>query len=144
MSVEAQPRAFVDTNVLVYAHDRSAGDKHLQAQALVKRLWETQGGCISVQVLQELYVTLTQKIPRPLSRQAAARLIESISFWRVHAPQARDVLATVDVQTSHFLSFWDAMIVQSALQLGCQTIYSEDLVAERVYAGVKVVNPFVE
>ena len=70
-------RQFVDTNVLVYAHDVTAGDKHSRARALVEELWDTREGCLSVQVLQELFVTTTRKIPKPLDAAAAAARSES-------------------------------------------------------------------
>jgi predicted nucleic acid-binding protein len=57
---------FVDTNVLVYAHDDSAGAKRDQARLLVEQLWDSREGCLSVQVLQEFFVTVTRKIARPL------------------------------------------------------------------------------
>ncbi len=65
MSVETTGR-FVDTNVLVYAHDRSAGTKHARARALLEELWDGRDGCLSVQVLQEFFVAVTRKVPRPL------------------------------------------------------------------------------
>src|SRR5215469_8848171 len=90
-------RKFVDTNVLVYAHDVTAGDKHSQARALVEELWDTRAGCLSVQVLQEFFVTTTRKIPRPIDASAAAQIINDLALWHVHAPTARDVLAAIDI-----------------------------------------------
>ncbi len=69
-------RQFVDTNILVYAHDVTAGDKHSRARALVEELWDTRQGCLSVQVLQEFFVTTTRKIPKPLEAPAAAQIID--------------------------------------------------------------------
>jgi predicted nucleic acid-binding protein len=133
---------FVDTNVLVYAHDHSAGEKHIQAKILISGLWDSGAGCLSVQVLQEFYVTVTQKVRQPLKSETAAQIVESLSFWRVYAPDARDVLGAITLQQRHQLSFWDAVIVHSAAQLGCQTLWSEDLNPDQVYAGVRVLNPF--
>jgi predicted nucleic acid-binding protein len=133
---------FVDTNILVYAHDAAAGEKHAQAKAVIHRLWDSGTGCLSVQVLQEFYVTVTQKVRHPLKSESAAQIVEALSFWRVYAPDARDVLSAIELQQHHQLSFWDAMIVHSAVQLGCQTIWSEDLNPGQVYAGVRVLNPF--
>lgn len=135
---------FIDTNILVYAYDRTAGEKRRVAAQLLERCWESEKGCLSVQVLQEFYVAVTQKIARPLDRQAARQLVEDLSFWRVHAPQAEDILQAIDLQQSHPLSFWDAMVINSAARLGCQYLYSEDLAHGQVYGGVKVVNPFVQ
>lgn len=133
---------FVDTNILVYAHGSSAGEKQVQAKALISNLWDSGAGCLSVQVLQEFYVTVTQKVRQPLQREVATQIVEALSFWRVYAPDAKDVLAAIALQQRHQLSFWDAMIVYSAAQLGCQTLWSEGLGAGRFYEGVRVLNPF--
>jgi predicted nucleic acid-binding protein len=135
-------RQFVDTNVLVYAHDVTAGDKHGRARALVEELWNTREGCLSIQVLQEFFVTTTRKIPKPLEAQAAARIIGDLAHWHVHAPAVGDVLAAIDIHQQTGASFWDAMILRSAKELGCQTLHSEDLNPGQPYAGVQVLNPF--
>jgi predicted nucleic acid-binding protein len=136
-------RRFVDTNVLVYAHDVTAGDKHGRARVLLEKLWDTRDGCLSVQVLQEFFVTTTRKIPKPLEAPAAAQIIADLAHWHVHAPAAHDVLAAIDIQQRTGASFWDAMILHSAEELGCQTLYSEDLNPGQTYAGVQVSNPFL-
>lgn len=135
-------RKFVDTNILVYAHDVSAGDKHDRARALLEELWNTREGCLSVQVLQEFFVTTTRKLPKPLDASAAAQIINDLRHWHVHAPTAADVLAAIDIHRRTGASFWDAMILRSAQELGCPTLYSEDLNADQAYAGVRVSNPF--
>jgi predicted nucleic acid-binding protein len=136
-------RFFVDTNVLVYAHDVTAGDKHNRARSLVEELWETRHGCLSVQVLQEFFVTTTRKIPKRLGAPAAAQIIDDLAHWHVHAPAASDVLAAIGIHQRTGASFWDAMILRSAKELGCQILYSEDLNAGQDYAGVEVRNPFL-
>lgn len=133
---------FVDTNVLVYAHDRSAGRKHEIAKELVKRLWESRQGCLSVQVLQEFYVTVTRKVAQPIQPEEAAVLIRDLSYWRIHTPMAQDVLSAIDLQTYYRISFWDAMVIHSALCLGCGVIWSEDLSDGQMYHQVTVKNPF--
>lgn len=133
---------FVDANIIVYAHDQSAGDKREIAQQLIRSLWGTRSGCLSVQVMQEFYVTVTQKVPIPMEASAAARVIEDLSFWRVHAPRAKDVLEAIALQQRYRISFWDAMIIQSAIQSGCQVIWSEDLQTDMLYEGIRLVNPF--
>ena len=135
-------RQFVDTNVLVYAHDVTAGDKHTRARALVEELWETREGCLSVQVLQEFFVTTTRKIPKPLDAPAAARIIDDLAHWRVHAPIATDVLAAIDIHQRTGASFWDSMILHSAKELGCAIVHSEDLNPGQEYDGVQVRDPF--
>ncbi|AEG16700.1 hypothetical protein Desku_3210 [Desulfofundulus kuznetsovii DSM 6115] len=135
-------RQFVDTNVLVYAHDTSAGEKHARAKALVAELWQSGNGCLSVQVLQEFYVTVTQKVRKPLAPETASRIIEYLSNWRVHTPDAGDVLEAIRIQQRYAISFWDAMIIRSAQALDCRVIWSEDLNPGQYYGEAKVVNPF--
>jgi predicted nucleic acid-binding protein len=139
---EARHLQFVDTNVLIYAHDRSAGRKHSRAQELIRELWQTGEGCLSIQVLQEFYVNITQKVAQPIAPVLAAQLITDLSVWQVHRPAVEDVLDAIRLQERHQLSFWDAMIIASALQLGCQTIWSEDLNPGQVLDQVTIENPF--
>ena len=136
-------RKFVDTNVLVYAHDVTAADKHRRARALLEELWDTREGCLSVQVLQEFFVTTTRKIPKPLETSAAAQIINDLARWHVHAPAASDVLAAIDIHQQTGASFWEAMIVRSAQALGCRTLYSEDLNSGQISVEVQVSNPFL-
>lgn len=133
---------FVDTNVLVYAHDTSAGVKRDRAVALLEALWESRLGCLSIQVLQEFYVAISRKVTRPLESSAATQIVADLAVWRIHASEARDVLDAIAIQSRYGIAFWDAMILQSALRLGCETVWSEDLNANQVYDGVRVVNPF--
>ncbi|SMB98301.1 Predicted nucleic acid-binding protein, contains PIN domain [Thermanaeromonas toyohensis ToBE] len=142
MSGKNSERQFVDTNVLVYAHDTSAGEKHARAKALVTELWQSGNGCLSVQVLQEFYVTVTQKVRKPLSPETASRIIEYLSNWRVHTPDADDVLEAIRIHQRYAISFWDAMIIRSAEALDCRVVWSEDLNPGQYYGEVKVVNPF--
>jgi predicted nucleic acid-binding protein len=133
---------FVDTNVLVYAHDTSAGVKHDRAAALIAELWTSGEGALSVQVLQELFVTVTRKVPAPVSAEAARQIVADLAHWHVHEPDADDVLAAIDIHSQHGISFWDAMILRSAIAQSCPVLYSEDLSAGARYDGVEVVDPF--
>lgn len=135
-------RGFVDTNVVVYAHDITAGERRDRARALIAELWESGAGCLSVQVLQEFFVTVTTKVPKPLDAGSAASVIYDLSRWRVHTPAPEDVLAAIDIHAAEDLSFWDSMIIRSAVRLGCDMLYSEDLNPGQEYAGVRVQNPF--
>ena len=136
------PLQFVDTNLLVYAHDDSAGKKHRLAKAIISDLWESETGCLSVQVLQEFYVVATQKVAKPLKADTAATIIRDLSHWKMHAPDAADVLGAIDLQQRTRVSFWDAMILWSALQLGWGRVLSEDLNPDQAYNGIDVINPF--
>lgn len=141
MSVDSPPQ-FVDTNVLVYAHDRSAGAKHVRAKALLEELWESRAGRLSIQVLQEFYVTVTRKVAQPLTPPEAARIIADLSTWIVHSPSTQNVLEAINLQDRYSVSFWDAMILVSATQMRCKTVWSEDLNSGQSYGGVQVINPF--
>jgi predicted nucleic acid-binding protein len=140
----SEPRSlqFVDTNILIYAHDTSAGQKHSRAKELLRDLWQSGEGCLSIQVLQEFYVNLTRKVAKPLSAEAAAQIIADLSAWEVHCPSMEDVLDAIHLQNRYQLSFWDAMIVASALQMGCQRLWSEDLNPGQVYGRVELQSPF--
>jgi len=133
---------FVDTNLLVYAHDRSAGQKYARAEELVASLWENRTGALSIQVLQEFYVTVTQKVSRPLSPEAASRIILGLSHWSVHTPLVSDILEAGKILQQYRLSFRDAMIVRSAQALGCSVLWTEDLNPDQVYGNLRVCNPF--
>lgn len=135
-------RVFVDTNILVYAHDSCAGVKYQRAKEVMLGLWESGTGCLSVQVLQEFYNAITRKVPKPIGRFEAQMIIRDLAAWTVHSPIAEDILQAIEIQQNHGLSFWDAMIVRSAVQLVCGRLLSEDLSAGQLYSGVLVVNPF--
>lgn len=139
---ETRNLQFVDTNVLIYAHDLSSGQKHTEARGLIQELWHSGEGCLSVQVLQEFYVNVTQKVAKPLAPEVAAQIIADLSVWQIHRPGVEDVLDAIRLQARYQLSFWDAMIVASAIQLGCQTLWSEDLNPGQVYDQVTVQSPF--
>ena len=141
MSAEVQ-REFVDTNVLVYAHDSSAGPKHRRAQQLLADLWASGNGCLSVQVLQEFYVNVTRKVSRPMEADSARQRVEELSHWLVHSPTAEDVVVAIQLHQHGRISFWDAMVLTSAHRLGCSVLWSEDLNEGQVLTGVTVRNPF--
>lgn len=139
---EASNLQFIDTNILIYAHDVSAGRKRARARELLQTLWQAETGCLSVQVLQEFYANATRKVARPLAPQSAAQIIAELSVWQIHRPGVQDVLDAVRLHTWYQVSFWDAMILTSAIQLGCRTLWSEDLNPGQIYDGVQVTNPF--
>jgi predicted nucleic acid-binding protein len=141
MSAERQ-REFVDTNVIIYAHDFSAGEKHARAKQLVAGLWANGNGCLSIQVLQEFYVNITRKVPHPLEPAVARQRVEDLSTWLVHSPTPEDVVEAIRLHQSVRLSFWDAMVLASATRLECATLWSEDLNPGLTVAGTTVRNPF--
>ena len=133
---------FVDTNILVYAYDNRAGNKQTEAQAVLQPLWANRLGCLSIQVLQEFYVVVTQKLAVPLAPNEAAQIIADFGQWQVHQPTVTDVLGAIQIQARHKLSFWDSMIVRSANQLGCTIVWTEDLSAGQLIEGCVVQTPF--
>ena len=133
---------FIDTNILVYAHDQSSGEKRQVACDLIRGMWKTGNGCLSVQVLQEFYVTVTRKVLRPLPIGEAAEIIRDLSFWKVHSLTAEDVLGAIDIQRHYQISFWDAMVIHSAKCLSCKVIWSEDLSDGQEFENIRVKNPF--
>jgi predicted nucleic acid-binding protein len=135
-------REFVDTNVLVYAFDTSAGDKHALAKQLLARPWETERGCLSVQVLAEFFVTVTHKTKQPLGADEAAERVREFATWKIFRPGAEDVLAAITLHRTAQLSFWDALIVESAREAGCALLWTEDLNHGQTVRGVEIRNPF--
>jgi predicted nucleic acid-binding protein len=142
MSAVEPGRQFLDTNVLVYAHDATAGAKRSRALKLVEDLWESGEGCLSLQVLQEFFVTMTRKVARPLPHPVAAGLVEKLGTWTTHSPTTKDLLAAIDLYGRRKISLWDALVVRSASQLGCRVLWTEDLKDGETYDGVRIRNPF--
>ena len=142
MNDDPDDYCFLDTNILIYGHDQTAGHKYTIANQLLQDHWQSRTGCLSIQVLQEFYVNITQKISVPLPVNEATRTIALLKSWHIHVPTADDVLVAIQIQQRYQLSFWDAMIVRSAAQLGCSVLWSEDLNDGQNYEGVAVRNPF--
>jgi predicted nucleic acid-binding protein len=134
---------FIDANVLVYAYDASAGRKKALAERLLAGLWESGTGCLSVQVLQEFFVTVTRKVAEPLSVDEATDRIRELGAWKVFAPRADDVLRAIALHTHAKVSFWDAMVVHAAAELGCDVLWTEDLSDGQVIQGVRIRDPFI-
>ena len=135
---------FVDSNILVYAHDADAGPKRDRAVASLRLLWESGAGRLSVQVLQEFYVNVTRKLATPVARSTAREVVSSYGAW-VHEPTTPDtVTRAIDIAEMAQIMFWDALIVASAEQVQATHVYSEDLNAGQIIAAVKIVNPLAE
>ena len=143
MNVDPKLEWFLDTNILVYAYDRSAGNKHKIAADLVRSCWERESGSVSIQVLQEFFVNVTRKIASPLDHSAARQIVADLAQWHVHSPEVGDLLQAIDYQERYQLSFWDAAIIQSAMHLGCMQLLSEDLNHGQIYGDLQIVNPFL-
>ena len=135
-------RQFVDTNILIYAHDETTGRKHEVASAVVAELWRARAGVVSTQVLQELAVNLRKKVAHPPDDATVRELITDYLAWEVVVNDGRAILEALDMQARYKLSFWDALIVQAATASGAAFLLSEDLAEGQTYGDVKVVNPF--
>jgi predicted nucleic acid-binding protein len=136
-------RIFVDANILVYAHDLSAGDRHAKASAIIEGLWETETGVISTQVLQEFYVTLTRKIKNPLKPDEAREIIRNYIAWPVQSNDPETTIRASEIEEKNILSFWDAMIVAAALRLQAKKIITEDLNHGQIIEGILIENPLL-
>jgi predicted nucleic acid-binding protein len=135
-------KVFVDTNILIYAHDVSDPAKQRRAVQLIDQLWDEKRGVLSTQVLQEMAVNARKSIRNPITFVQARRLIEGLLAWEVVVNRPDSVLRAMEIEQRFQISFWDAMIVQAAQSAGCEILYSEDLSHGQEYDGVLVVNPF--
>ena len=133
-------RSFFDTNILVYADDKRAGPKQSRALDLVEEHRRDGTGVVSLQVLQEYFVTVTQKLK--VNSTVARRKVEILSEFDVVAPEVADILAAIDLHRLHGFSFWDALVVRAAKQAGCRVLLSEDFQDGREIDGLQVLNPF--
>jgi len=135
---------FVDTSILIYAHDRSQGVKHERARQLIERLWISGDGVLSTQVLQELCLNLRRKVANPVSVDEVRRLIRDYLSWEIVVNTPEAVLQALEIEVRYKTSFWDALILQGAEQCGAAVLYSEDLAGNQRYGTVRVVNPLGE
>lgn len=133
---------FVDTNVLLYALDGDQGARYETAAAAVEALWESNEGVLSTQVLQELYVNLTRKLKKPMTRSRARSTVELYTTWPVHQVTPDDIVAAAELEQRHSLAFWDALIVISAQRIGATRILTEDMQSDRSFGAVRIENPF--
>ena len=135
MSVE-----FVDTNVLIYAHDGGAGAKHEASVQLLERLFEEGAGAISIQVLSEFYAAATRKLRMPAGEAEAA--VADLGVWFIHRPAHSDLIRASHLHRKHGISWWDAMILNSALESGCSVLWSEDFSHLQRFGKLTIRNPF--
>ncbi len=135
-------RFFVDTNILVYSYDISAGDKHTVAKDVLNELWEAGNGLISTQVLQEFFVTVTRKISKPMEVAVAKEIVKDLLKWKVVTVSGGLILDAIELQQKYRYSFWDSLIIASGIHGGASTILSEDLADTQKIKGVVIRNPF--
>jgi len=142
MPVE-RPLSFVDTNVLVYAFDKSGSPKKQAAERLMNELMEEDRLRVSTQVLQELFVTLTRKVSQRCSTAEALAVLEDLTAWPLMVVDYAAIRAAVGLADQAQLSFWDALVVVAAARSGAAVLYTEDLNDGQEILGVRISNPFL-
>jgi predicted nucleic acid-binding protein len=134
---------FVDTNILIYAHDSGAGEKHERARELIERLWTTGEGVLSTQILQELCINLRRKMARPLPTDEVRQIVQDYMNWEIVVNGPGTVVGAMEIEMRYKISFWDALVVHAAESSGAGILYSEDLASRQKYGSIDVVNPLV-
>ncbi len=133
---------FVDTNILVYARDAGEPVKQPLALELLRLLWESRRGRISPQVLQEYYVTVTRKLKPGLAKEAARDDISALLAWQPLAPSRTTFSKAWEIEDRFGFSWWDSLIVASAVESRCAILLSEDLQDGQEIGGLQIRNPF--
>ncbi len=134
---------FVDTNILIYAHDRRDTVKQRAAQAWLTRCWRERSGRISVQVLNEFYVNVVRIMGERFKAQARSE-IHHLLVWQPWPIDSTTLETAWSVADEASISHWDSLIVAAAIHQGCDLLLSEDMQHARVIEGVRIVNPFLE
>lgn len=137
-------KVFLDTNILIYAHDMDSGLKHDVALSIIKKIWEEETGIISTQVIQEFYVNVTRKIPKPITPIQARDIILNYFSWQMEAIEPYTILSASEIEEKYVLSFWDSLIIATASQSEAKKILTEDLNHGQVIEGVLIENPFLQ
>jgi predicted nucleic acid-binding protein len=137
-------KCFVDTDILVYAHDRSAGVKHLRAQMLLEQLWTSGWGILSAQVLEELCIQLCHNAGSPLPVEEVCLMVRDYSTWDVVTATPALILEALDVERRQEVPFWDALILETAKRAGASILYSENLAKMQRYGAIQIVNPLLD
>ena len=134
-------KTFIDTNVLIYAHDMDAKAKHEAAKRVLQELWSERASVLSMQVLQEFYVNVTRKISRPLSKESARLVVSTYTAWCIDTSPA-EISSAFRIEDEAHIGFWDALIMATVIKSGATRLLSEDLNSGQTIAGVKIENPF--
>ena len=136
-------KIFVDTNILVYCFDDADPAKKKKAMQIMDGLWETSKGVLSLQVLKEFFVTVTEKLANKMDfRDAKAAVIDLLS-WNIFYETRSSLERTFEIIQKHHLSLWDANIISAAILSDCNTVYSEDLQHNQTIEGVRIINPLL-
>jgi predicted nucleic acid-binding protein len=135
-------RTFVDTNVLVYLFDAGAPQKQLRAREVVAALARDGALALSTQVLSEFLVTVTRKLEQPLPVPGALRALDDLSAFPCVSVDAALVRRAAARSAADQLAFWDALIVEAAIETGADVLCSEDFQPGRVFQSLRVQDPF--
>lgn len=137
-------KVFLDTNIIIYAYDISAGIKHDIAGKIMVGLWDSGSGVISTQVLQEFFVSVTKKIPGAIDAKLAKEIVNDLLKWDVVINDGETILGAIDIHLQYKYSFWDSMIIDAAIKGGAEVLFSEDLSDGQIIEEIMIKNPFVE
>lgn len=135
-------KIFIDTNILIYAHDLDAGKKHNIAVEIIKDIWEGRSGVISTQVLQEFYINMTRKILKTISPMEVREIIRSYMSWEIIENSPMSIIRASEIEEKYRISFWDALIVVAAYSAQVDKILTEDLHDGQMMEGIFIENPF--
>jgi predicted nucleic acid-binding protein len=138
----AGDKVFVDTNIIVYAYDVSAKGKNEIAKSTLMDLWDSRLGVISTQVLQEFFVSATQKIPKPLDNRVARDILSDFLKWDVVINDGESILEAIEILSRYGYSFCDSLIIEAAIRGGTTVLLSEDLSHGQIIDGLTIKNPF--
>lgn len=136
-------KVFLDTNILIYAHDADAGKKHSIAVEIVKDLWDKRTGVMSCQVLQEFYVNVTKKLSKPIKTLEARELLRSYLCWDIRGNTPSSIIRASEIEEKYRISFWDALIVVAAYEAKASIILTEDMNSGQTIEGILIKNPLV-
>jgi predicted nucleic acid-binding protein len=135
-------RVFLDTNIIIYAYTSSGEKKHSIAMNIIEDLWRSGSGVISTQVLQEFFVCVTTKIQKLLNEVNAREIVHDLLKWDVVLNDGESIVKAIDIHQRYHYSFWDALIIQAAIQGNAAVLLSEDLSDGQIIQGVMIKNPF--
>jgi predicted nucleic acid-binding protein len=132
---------FIDTNILVYAYDLSAGQKGVIARQLIARLALEESSALSIQVLAEFYSVCTRKAR--FDSERLERILENFRSWTIHSPDYGDFVKATQYHRKHQIQWWDALLLTSAISLGCSVLWTEDFSHGQRFGNLIIRNPFL-
>lgn len=135
-------RVFVDTNVLVYRRDKADEHKHQRALEWIEYLWRERAGRLSIQVLEEFYITVTQKVDPKVPKETARQDVRDLISWKPVISDPKLIQAAWSAQDRHKTSWWDSLIIAAGQSAACRYLLSEDLQEGQFFDDLEVLNPF--